>query len=203
MASRVPPLPAPSVNPVERLLSFHRNDPLYTLLHSVFAHTSGPDSPEDQRKLDVWSSVCARLITENKGETVVLCVMDAWAAMRDWPAAANLEICLMGLLQEGQFLIDRGDESTPAKQPDSRGKHDLLAEEFWKKAERKLFEVLDDEPGAGGIPDGILELGHAILQKIENPKTQRHAAMVILVKWFFNRFLANGIAYPEVCTMLA
>lgn len=124
-----------------------------------------------------------------------MCVMDSWAAMREWPAKGNLEICVMNLIQEGTFLVE--DQTNGKSSSDIRGKHDLLAEEFWTKAERKLFEVLDDEPGAGGIPEGILELGHAILQRIEDPKKQRQAEIMIVVKWFFNRFLANGVAYPE------
>jgi hypothetical protein len=148
------------------------------------------------RKLDIWSTTCAKLIVENKGESFLMCVMDSWAAMREWPAKGNLEICVMNLIQEGTFLVE--DQTNGKSSSDIRGKHDLLAEEFWTKAERKLFEVLDDEPGAGGIPEGILELGHAILQRIEDPKKQRQAEIMIVVKWFFNRFLANGVAYPEV-----
>ncbi|KAI5780799.1 hypothetical protein EDC01DRAFT_620150 [Geopyxis carbonaria] len=188
----------PMPSPVERLLAFHRNDPLYTLLHSIFANSTGPDSSEDTRKLDVWATVCAKLIVENKGESFLMCVMDSWTAMREWPAKSNLEICLMNLLQEGSFLVDRAEDQNNGKSSsDLRGKHDLLAEEFWTKAERKLFEVLDDEPSAGGIPEGILELGHAILEKIDDPKKQRQAEIAIVVKFFFNRFLANGVAYPE------
>lgn len=197
-ASRTTTNQGPMPTPIERLLAFHRNDPLYTLLHSVFANSTGPDSAEDQRKLDVWATVCAKLICENKGESFIICVMDSWAAMRDWPAKGNLEITLMNLLQEGAFLVDRAEDAATGKPSDFRGKHDLLAEEFWTKAERKIFEVLDDEPSAGGIPEGMLELGHAILQKIDDPKKQRQAEIMIVIKWFFNRYLANGIAYPEV-----
>jgi hypothetical protein len=191
------PPPGPMPSPVERLLAFHRNDPLYTLLHTIFANSTGPDSSEDVRKLDVWATTCARLISENKGESFLMCVMDSWAAMREWPARANLEICIMDLVQEGSFLVAE-DQASGRPSSDVRGKHDLLAEEFWTKAERRLFEVLDDEPGAGGIPEGILELGHAILERMEEPKKQRQAEITIVVKWFFNRFLANGVAYPEV-----
>lgn len=182
-------------SPVERLLAFHRNDPLYTIVHSIFANSTGPDSAEDKRRVDVWATTCAKMICENKGESFLLVVMDSWAAMREWPAKGNLEICLMGLIQEGAFLID---EQTTGSQADARGKSDLLAEEFWIKAEKKILEVLDDDPSAGGIPEGILELGHAILEKIDDPKKQRQAEIMIMAKWFFQRFLTNGIAYPEV-----
>ncbi|KAI5839590.1 hypothetical protein DFP73DRAFT_483884 [Morchella snyderi] len=195
----LPPIPKSSeISPVEKLLSFHRNDPLYTLVHTVFANSSGPDSAEDKRRTDVWSTTCARMICENKGEPFLLVVMDSWAAMREWPAKQNLELTVMGLLQEGAFLVERGDETNAGNSASElRGKHDLLAEEFYIKAEKKLFEVLDDEPGAGGIPEGILELGHAILEKIDDPKKKRHAEIMIIVKWFFNRFLMNGVSYPE------
>lgn len=197
--TRNPPVQKPESTPVERLLSFHRNDPLYTLVHTIFANSTGPDSAEDKRRTDVWATTCAKMICENKGESFLLVVMDSWAAMREWPAKQNLEITVMSLLQEGSFLVERGDETnTGNSASDLRGKHDLLAEEFWIKAEKKLFEVLDDEPSAGGIPEGILELGHAILEKIDDPKKQRQAEIMIVVKWFFNRFLTNGIAYPEV-----
>lgn len=199
-ATRSAPVQKPTeASPVERLLSFHRNDPLYTLVHTIFANSTGPDSAEDKRRTDVWATTCAKMISDSKGESFLLAVMDSWAAMREWPAKHNLEITVMGLLQEGAFLVERGDETTTGNSAsDLRGKHDLLAEEFWIKAEKKLFEVLDDEPSAGGIPEGILELGHAILQKIDDPKKKRLAEIMIVVKWFFNRFLTNGIAYPEV-----
>lgn len=195
----LPPMPKSSeISPVEKLLSFHRNDPLYTLVHTVFANSSGPDSAEDKRRTDVWSTTCARMICENKGEPFLLVVMDSWAAMREWPAKQNLELTVMGLLQEGAFLVERDETNAGNSASELRGKHDLLAEEFYIKAEKKLFEVLDDEPGAGGIPEGILELGHAILEKIDDPKKKRHAEIMIIVKWFFNRFLMNGVSYPEV-----
>ncbi|KAL7274127.1 hypothetical protein RUND412_002980 [Rhizina undulata] len=197
-SARISNIQTPSPSPVERLLSFHRNDPLYTLMHSVFANSTGPDSPEDKRRTEVWATTCAKLINEGKGEAFLLVVMDSWAAMREWPAKGNLEICLMNLLQEGSFLIDRAeDQNNQKSQSDLRGKHDLLAEEFWIKAEKKLFEVIDDEPSAGGIPEGILELGHAIMEKVEDPKKRRQVEVMIVVKWFFNRFLTNGISYPE------
>ncbi|KAI5799189.1 hypothetical protein DFH27DRAFT_525748 [Peziza echinospora] len=185
-------------SPIERLLSFHRGDPLYTLLHTIFANSMGPDSAEDKRRTDVWATTCARLLNESKGEQFLFAVLDSWAAMREWPAKNNLETCLMGLLQEGAFLLDRAEDQPGAKSPQElRGKIDLLAEEFHSRGVRELFKVLDDDPSAGGIPEGVLELGNAILSKIEDPKRKKNAEMMIMVKWFFGRFLISGIQYPE------
>lgn len=189
-------------SPVERLLSFHRNDPLYALLHTIFANSMGPDAAEDKRRTDIWATTCAKLLTESKGEQFLFAVLDSWAAMREWPAIGNLEICIMSLLQEGAFLLDRSDDQTSGKsQHDSRGKIDLLTEEFHAKGVKDLFKVLDDEPSAGGIPEGVLELGNAILDKIDDPKKRRNAEMVIMVKWFFGKFLMQGLQYPEVIFM--
>lgn len=188
-----------SPSPIERLLSFHRNDPLYTMLHSIFANSMGPDSAEDKRRTDLWATICAKLLIEGKGEQFLFAVFDSWAAMREWPAKSNLETCLMELLQEGSFLLDKSEDQTTGKSlQETRGKIDLLAEEFLTKGVRKLFKILDGDHCAGGIPEGILELGHAILHKIEDPKRKRAAEMLIMVKWFFGRFLMSGIQYPEV-----
>ena len=187
-----------SPSPLERLLSFHRNDPLYTMLHSIFAHSMGPDSPEDKRRTDLWATIWAKLFIDVKGEQFLFAILDSWAAMRDWPAKYNLEVCLMGLLQEGAFLLERSEDQIGGKsQQDLRGKTDLLAEEFKTKGVRALFKVLDDQPGAGGIPDGVLELGQVILSKVED-KVKRKAELVIIIKWFFGHFLMSGIQYPEV-----
>jgi len=186
-------------SPVERLLSFHRNDPLYTLLHSIFANSMGPDTPEDKRRTDMWATIYLKLLNESKGEQFLLAILDSWAAMREWPAKSNMETCLMALLQEGAFLLDKSEDQTTGKsQQDLRGKDGLLIEEFLTKGVRALFKVLDSDPGAGGIPEGVLELGHAILQKTDDPKRKQQAEMIIMVKWLFGRFLMSSIQYPEV-----
>lgn len=185
-------------SPVERLLSFHRNDPLYTLLHSIFANSMGPDTAEDKRRTDMWATIYVKLLNESKGEQFFFAVLDSWAAMREWPAKSNMETCLMTLLQEGAFLLDKSeDQSTGKSQQDIRGKNDLLIEEFFTKGVRTLFQVLDGDPSAGGIPEGVLELGHAILKKVDDPKRKQQAEMIIMIKWFFGRFLMSSIQYPE------
>ncbi|KAF8425595.1 hypothetical protein EV426DRAFT_573224 [Tirmania nivea] len=184
-------------SPVERLLSFHRNDPLYTLLHSIFANSMGPDTAEDKRRTDMWATIYVKLLNESKGEQFFFAILDSWAAMREWPAKSNMETCLMALLQEGAFLLDKSEDQTTGKlQQDLRGKSDLM-EEFLTKGVRTLFKVLDGDLSAGGIPEGVLELGHAIFKKVDDPKRKRQAEMIIMVKWFFGRFLMSSIQYPE------
>ncbi|KAI9863654.1 MAG: hypothetical protein M1813_003677 [Trichoglossum hirsutum] len=189
--------------PVERLLSFHRHDPLSALLYTIFANSTGPDSAEDLRRTEVWAATCARIITEGKSgsEQFMSTVLSAWAAMREWPAKGNLELYLMKLLQDGAFLLERAEEQSTGSKPQAEqrnSKNEIAAEEFYEMAVKRLFEVLDDEPSAGGIPEGVLELGNAIIRKIEDPKKQRTAETFIVAKWFFSKFLTSAIINPEV-----
>ncbi|KAF2455719.1 hypothetical protein BDY21DRAFT_307227 [Lineolata rhizophorae] len=197
--------PTPQVpNPVERLLSFQRHDPLSALIYTIFANSSGPDSAEDLRRTEAWSTACARLIVEAKpgSDKFIKIVLDAWTGMREWPGKANLELYLMQVLQEGQFILDKPDDQflRSRGQADSRNSKDTIAaDEFYERAVKRLFEVIDDEPSAGGIPDGVLELGTAIIHKLEDSskRHQRIAQTFIVSRWFFSTFLLNAIIHPE------
>ncbi|KAF1996961.1 hypothetical protein P154DRAFT_471660 [Amniculicola lignicola CBS 123094] len=187
---------------VERLLSFQRHDPLAALLYTIFANSSGPDSAEDLRRTDVWATTCARLIMESKpgSDKFIKSVLDAWAGMREWPGKTNLELYMMQVLQDGQFLLEKAEEqSARAAQPIPRSTKDTIAaDDFFDKAVKRLFEVVDDEPGAGGIPEGVLEIGNAILRKLDETKNLRKGAQNFFVsRWLFSTFLLNAIIHPE------
>ncbi|KAF2090679.1 hypothetical protein K490DRAFT_34895 [Saccharata proteae CBS 121410] len=190
-------------SPVERLLSFQRHDPLSALIYTIFANSSGPDSAEDIRRTDIWATACARLITESKpgSDKFIKSVLDAWAGMREWPGKANLELYLMQVLQDGQFLLEKAEDQGPRQraQPETRNTKDTIAaDEFYEKAVKRLFEVVDDDPSAGGIPEGILEIGTAILKKLEDSRKYRTAAQTFIVsRWLFSTYLLNAIIHPE------
>lgn len=192
-----------SKSPVERLLSFQRHDPLSVLLYTVFANSGGPHAAEDLRRTDVWSSTCARLIAEGTqgGEQFMHVVLNSWARLRDWPAKGNLELFLMRILQDGAFLLDRADHQVLGPRPTSdptSTKESLAAEEFFDVALKRLFETIDGSIGVEGFPLGVLELGTAILRKLESAKKQRAARTFIVSKWFFSGYLMNAIVFPEV-----
>lgn len=184
-------------NPVEKLLSFQRHDPLSALLYTCFANSYGPDSNEDQRRTEVWATTCARLITGAKQgcEPLLKSILDAWARMRDWPAKTNIELFLMQVLQDGQFLVERAEQVKTIM--DEKALR-YEAEAFFDKAIKKLFDVIDDEPSAGGMPEGIWEIGTALLKKLNNKKLRHAAENIIILRWFLAGFLRNAIIYPEV-----
>ncbi|KAI9838165.1 MAG: hypothetical protein M1837_002627 [Sclerophora amabilis] len=193
---------AHSPNPVERLLSLQRHDPLSALLYTIFPNSSGPDSAEDLRRSELWSTTCARLITEGTpgGEQFMRVVLNTWASMREWPAKESLELYLMRTLQDGAFLLEKGEDQPTGVRPQSESrnaKDAIAAEDFYDLAVKRLFEVVDDEPSAGGIPEGVLEIGNSIMRKLEDSKKQRAAQTFIVSKWFFSTFLMNTIIYPE------
>jgi hypothetical protein len=184
-------------NPVERLLSFQRHDPLSALIYTCFANSYGPDSNEDQRRTEAWATTCARLITEAKQgcEPLLKSILDAWARMRDWPAKTNIELFLMQVLQDGQFLVDKADQ-VKTIMDEKALKYE--AEAFFDRAIKKLFDVIDDEPSAGGMPEGIWEIGTALMKKLSNKKLRHAAENIIILRWFLAGFLRNALIYPEV-----
>jgi hypothetical protein len=199
----------PVARPVERLLSFHRHDSLAALIYTIFANSSGPDSAEDLRRTNCWATTCARMVLENRPgwERFIPRVLDVWADMREWPIKANFELFLMQLLQDGQFLLEH-DPSTfkPGNSTDKPKDKPLeyAAEEFYDRSVKKLIALLDGDRVAGGLPEGILEIGHAILHKLSpSKKHKRMAEIFILVHWFFGTFLYQSIIYPEVIIVRA
>ena len=196
--------------PVDRLLSFQRHDPLLTLIHTVFASSAGLDTTEDLRRIDIWATTCASLFAEGKAgsDRLVLSILDIWATMGDWASRSRMEFYLMELLQKGQFLLDRLEEShagfnrnaaqrtgLPSMGPASDS---TSAEDFYAWAVRRLFEVLEDDQDAVGIPQGAIDIGAMILCKLDNRKNRMAAISLIVRRWFISTFLFNAIKHPEV-----
>ncbi|KAJ6438188.1 ABC transporter ABCl1 [Purpureocillium lavendulum] len=190
---------------IERLLSFQRHDPLSILIHTCFANSAGPDSSEDQRRTEIWSTVLARLIQQPKSssEHFLISVLNIWTAMRDWSGKSSMEWYLMKILEDGAFLLDRAEDQhgTRFNLSDWNQSDELAAKAFYDKAVDDLFELVDDED-ATGIPEGLLELGNAIITKLDNKYVENTS------KWFVWRclffvFLLGVIVHPESYGMLA
>jgi hypothetical protein len=200
-----------TTTPVRRLLSFQRHDPLSALVYSVFAPSSGPDSPEDLRRLDVWATACARLVANGKvgGERFLRNILDVWADMREWSVKRKLEVYLMQILQEGQFLLDQGRSGKPGAAEKTAKPLEFRTEEFFERAVKSLFRIIHDDD-AGGLPPGVMDIGKAILKKINNldderekiKKWRQNTENTIVYRWFFSTFLPHALVYPEVVARL-
>lgn len=190
---------------IERLLSFQRHDPLSILIHTCFANSAGPDSSEDQRRTEIWATALARLISEPKstGEHFLISVLNIWTAMRDWSGKSNMEWYLMKILEDGAFLLDRAEDQhgTRFNLSDWNHSDEVRAKEFYERAVNQLFELVDDED-ATGIPEGLLELGNAILRKLDNKYVENTSRWLVWRCLFFV-FLLGVIIHPESYGMLA
>ena len=189
---------------IERLLSFQRHDPLSILIHTCFANSAGPDSSEDQRRTDIWATALARLISEPKssGEQFLISVLNIWTAMRDWSGKSNMEWYLMKILKDGAFLLERAEDQhgTRFNLSDWNHSDEVAATEFYDKAVDDLFELIDDDD-ATGIPEGLLELGNAILRKLDKKYIENTSRWLVWRCLFFV-FLLGVINYPEAYGML-
>lgn len=190
---------------IERLLSFQRHDPLSILIHTCFANSAGPDSSEDQRRTDIWATALARLISEPKstGEHFLISVLNIWTAMRDWSGKSNMEWYLMKILEDGAFILDRAEDQhgTRFNLSDWDQSDENAAKAFYDRAVDELFELVDDED-ATGIPEGLLELGNALLNKLDN-KFVENTSRWLVWRCLFFVFLLGVIIHPEAYGMLS
>lgn len=191
---------------VDRLLSFHRHDPISILVHTCFANSAGPESGEDLKRTDVWATTLARLISEPKsnGEQFVISVLNVWTAMRDWSGRSKMEWYLLKILRDGAFLLDRAEDphGTRFNLSDWTQTDEGATRKFYDQAVNELFDLVDDEDGTG-IPEGLLELGNAILQKLKGPTYVENTSRWLVWRCLFSVFLLGVIIHPESYGMLA
>lgn len=200
-SKRIPTSAPPSQ---DHALAFERTDPLATLVSNVFAAPLDADTPEARLRLDVWSTVCANLITQGGSRYYPLIghILSSWALCSDWKARPQFELYLMDILQTGAFLLEHIDAPLGMNfgaEPIDPLKTDV-AEEFFASAVDSLFKLLDD-PDAG-LPRAVMEFGSAVLRKLGHMETRHRFLEFVFVHWFFSKFLYGALTYPEVCIAL-
>ncbi|KAJ5948968.1 hypothetical protein N7454_002275 [Penicillium verhagenii] len=178
--------------------AFERTDSLSILLFNVYAAPLEPDTPEARLRVDVWSSVCAQLISHgsNRFYPLINQILSAWATGSNWKARPKFELYLMDILQTGAFLLEHTDTSPEALDPLRTD----VAEEFFASAVNDLFRVLDDPDG--GFPRAVLQFAKAVLRKIDNPDTRSRFLEYLFLQWFFPKFLYGALTYPETHGLL-
>ncbi|PYH98382.1 hypothetical protein BO71DRAFT_426194 [Aspergillus ellipticus CBS 707.79] len=195
---------AASLPSKDRALTFERTDALSILLFNVYASPLDSDTPEAQLRLDVWSTICAKLITDGGSRYYPLIghILGSWATSSDWKAKPKFELYLMDILQTGAFLLEHVDTppgmSFDAELPDPL-KTDV-AEEFFASAVDALFQLLDDPDG--GLPHAVMQLSCAILQKLDRQDGRDRFLEFLFVQWFFSKFLYSALTYPEAHGLL-
>ncbi|EYE95799.1 uncharacterized protein EURHEDRAFT_454525 [Aspergillus ruber CBS 135680] len=186
----------------DHALACERTDALATLLFNTFAAPLDAGSPEARLRVDVWSSVCAKLITHggNRYYPLVGHILSAWALCSDWKARPQFELYLMDILQTGAFLLEHIDAPAGVDAEPIDPLKTNVAEEFFASAVNSLFNLLDDSDA--GLPHSIMELGSAILQKLGHTDLRNRFMEYLFVHWFFSKFLYGALAYPEAHGLL-
>ncbi|KAL3445448.1 hypothetical protein BJX65DRAFT_145021 [Aspergillus insuetus] len=181
----------------DRVLAFERTDPLSTLLFNVYAAPLDSDAPEAQLRLEMWSSVCAKLIADGASRSYALVdhILSLWATGSEWKAKPKFELYLMDILQTGAFLLEH-TEAPPGYDMESMDPlRTDVAEEFFASTVDSLLELLDD-PDAG-LPQTVLQLSKAVLQKLDRQDCRDRFLDFLFVQWFFSKFLYRALTYPE------
>ncbi|CAG7961104.1 unnamed protein product [Penicillium nalgiovense] len=184
--------------------AFERTDPLSILLFNVFAAPLDPETPEARLRMEVWSSVCAQLISNGSSRYYSLIgqILSSWTTGSTWKARPKFELYLMDILQTGAFLLE--PIATPPGLDFAMDSLDPLrtdvAEEFFASAVDDLFRVLDDPDG--GFPHAVLLFAKAVLRKLDNPETCSRFLEFLFLQWFFSKFLYRALTYPETHGLL-
>lgn len=178
--------------------------PLDTLLHSVRSPSESSIS-DDVRALDVWSTVCARVITGQTpgSEKLVPSVLDTWAFSATWPGKERLSLWILQTLQTGSFLIEQPSKQSFRIRVQGRAEvpaeDEIRTESFYTQASNELLDLLADSKGPSVIPESVLSMCRAIWTKLQrHAGHQRAFPHFILTRWLFSPFFAEAISLPEV-----
>jgi len=137
----------------------------------------------------------------------VLTVLDTWASFGPWPGKDRLELWLLQTLQRGAFLLEQPAKATFRARMDGREElsadESLRMETFYTEATETLLDLLADGSGASVIPPNVLNMCHAIHDKLRSsPKHQRQFPQFVLTRWLFSPFFHDMITLPEAFGLL-
>ncbi|KAL5338141.1 hypothetical protein BJX70DRAFT_367785 [Aspergillus crustosus] len=181
----------------DRVLAFERTDPLSTLLFNVYAAPLESEAPEAQLRLDMWSSVCAKLIADGASRSYALIdhILTLWSTGSDWKAKAEFELYLMDILQTGAFLLEHVEPPPGFDIDPIDPLRTDVAEEYFASTVDALLDILDDSDA--GLPQSVAQLSKAILHKLDRQDCRDRFLDFLFVQWFFSKFLYGALTYPE------
>ncbi|KAL8941304.1 MAG: hypothetical protein Q9216_002323 [Gyalolechia sp. 2 TL-2023] len=188
---------------LETLRGFQQGDALFVLFHVVFDSSCGPETTEYFRRTQVWSTACAKVISEGKpgGDALTLTVLNAFSDTGNWHLAPRIESYILDVLQQGAFLVDpalRSSNKSLEPLEIRNAKAAIASSKFFDKALKDLLAILLNTPPARMMPDGLLHFIQSTLLHISNTEVRGRARKFIASKWFFSSFLGRVLIYPEV-----
>ena len=190
---------------LEDIRGLLQDNPLFTILHGLFDESLGPESGEYRQKVEVLSTVCAKVMIGGKrgSDELVIAILDSISAPQATGIQAKLEAYLLKVLQDGSSILEPPLKSYEfSKQPvEIRNANVAIASSnFFERCSAELFELLAKELSQF-VPIGAVMFVQTILGKIADPVLRTRATKFIVSKWFFCSFISNLLIYPEVsCT---
>lgn len=187
---------------IQDIRELFQDDPLFTILHGLFDESSGPDSWEHCQRIEVLSTVCARVMAGGKrgSDDLVTTILDSFSGQEAMGTQVKLEAFLLNVLQNGSSLLDLPvDFSGGSKQPvEIRNANAAIASSnFFERCSTEFLALLSNELYQI-IPRDLVGFVQAVLRKIEDPVLRTRAKNFIVPKWFFCSFVSNILIYPEV-----
>jgi len=177
---------------------------LETLIQSV-RDCSNQSLAKDSRAIDVWSTVCARLIADQKpgSEKFVPAVLDLWTSSAEWTGKDRLGHWIQQTLQNGSFLVEQPNKQSfrirVQGRPEVSAEDEVRAEGFYSQAVNELLDLLGNTQGPSVIPEPVLKMCRAIWTRLQpHPGHQRAFPHFVLTRWLFSPFFADAICLPEV-----
>ena len=182
---------------------FHKRDPYFALLYTLFDSSARRDSQEYQLKQEVWARTCAKVMIGGKfgSEEFAIATVDSFVSTEDWHLEADLEMYLLQVLAEGWFILEPPEEE-PIEKADStlepeRASHAISVAEFFDKHVRKLLDILTSRTKPA-IPRDALSFIRATLSHMRDNQMRELAKKFIVSRWYFASFLTSLLVYPEV-----
>ena len=187
----------------ELLASFEYGSPLETLIFSVRGD-SDITLAGDPVATDLWSTVCAKLISEQKPgfERFVPAVINMWAMSSPWLGKERLSMWISQVLQDGMPLLEQPSKQTfrvrTQGQAETTAENEARIGQFLTNSVNSLLALLGDPKGASVLPEGALNMCQAISRKLQPSHHQQQAfPNFVLTRWLFSSFLLDAITLPE------
>lgn len=170
----------------------------------MFWHGSSASQGSSLLPWDMWATVSARMIVDQRhgSERLIPALFDIAAYHSPWPGKDRLELWLVDILRDGQFLLDQPSRQSfrvrVQGQQDLPNEEKVRSDDFYDHAVRSLLELLADASGPSVIPPGARKLTKAIHLKFSGASGHREDLPSFLVKrWLFSTFIPELLVLPE------
>ena len=188
---------------MDNLQHFHDQDPFFTLIYCLFDTTAAAGSLEYARRNDIWSSTCAKIITDRRpgGDELIIAAADAFMSFENWKLKPQIEVYLQTVLTEGSFLLDPlvNAPVNPYESLESKNaSHAVRVADFFENALNDLFHLIASVPHKEALPKTAQDFVHSTIRKIQDPQMQLKAKQFLISRWYFASFLSSVLVYPEV-----